>query len=127
MMITVFYDDKCGLCSREIRTYQKQDKTNVFCWQPLSELKFDSETQLFSLVQALERLHVRDNHGDLKIGVDAFIVIWKHLPYWKYLGFFASVAPIKWCLDRAYNQFAKRRFNRLDHCQIALREQPKIL
>ncbi len=126
-MITVFYDDKCGLCKKEIRVYQKQDKKGVFLWQPLSELKFDPETQSFSLVQALEKLHVRDNQGNLKIGVDAFIVIWKHLPYWKYLGLCASFAPIKWSLDLAYSQFAKRRFKRLDHCQIALREQSRIL
>ncbi|MEC9079196.1 MAG: DCC1-like thiol-disulfide oxidoreductase family protein, partial [Pseudomonadota bacterium] len=31
-MITVFFDGKCGLCSREIRHYQKIAPAERFCW-----------------------------------------------------------------------------------------------
>lgn len=124
-MITVFYDDQCGLCRKEIAVYQNQDKHGLFNWQRLSETTFDPNEQRFDLVQALERLHVINHQGDVKIGVDAFIVIWNQLPYWKFLGFFASVAPVKWFLNLVYDQFAKRRFKRLDHCQLALAEQMK--
>jgi hypothetical protein len=85
--------------AKEIAVYQNQDKHGLFNWQRLSETTFDPNEQRFDLVQALERLHVIDHQGDVKIGVDAFIVIWNQLPYWKFLGFFASVAPVKWFLN----------------------------
>ena len=35
-MITVLYDGKCGLCSREIGHYMKICPKNVFVWQDIA-------------------------------------------------------------------------------------------
>ena len=36
-MITVFYDGKCGLCSKEINHYRKIAPSNIFNWQDITE------------------------------------------------------------------------------------------
>lgn len=122
-MITVFYDDLCGLCSKEIRTYRQADKKGLFLWQSLSDPNLNLDEEPFDLVMALEQLHVRDNCGHLHIGVDAFIVIWRSLPYWRFIAPIASLQPVHWVLSHLYRWFAKRRFHKLNHCQIALKEK----
>lgn len=124
-MITVFYDDQCNLCSKEIRVYQRADKLGEFNWQGLSDPKLNLENEKFDLVAALERLHVKDDTEKLHIGVDAFILIWRHLPRWKILGVIASISPIRWVLSCGYSWFAKRRFQQLTHCQVALKQREK--
>ena len=49
----------------------------------MSEKDFKSEN--LKLEQCLKFLHVKDENDDLKIGVDAFITIWKKIKYWKIL------------------------------------------
>ena len=36
-LVTVFYDGKCGLCSKEINHYRKIAPENVFDWQDITE------------------------------------------------------------------------------------------
>ena len=36
-MITVFYDGKCGLCSKEINHYRKVAPSGIFSWQDITE------------------------------------------------------------------------------------------
>ena len=60
-----------------------------------------------------------------EVGVDAFIVIWSNLTYWKILAKIVSLKPIKILLEYAYNIFAQRRFNNLSHCQMSLEKEKK--
>jgi len=78
-MITVFYDGKCGLCSKEINHYIKIAPEGIFDWQDIT--KDDAKlTELgISLADGLKLLHATDNQNKLHIGVDAFILIWKQL------------------------------------------------
>ncbi len=122
-MITVFYDGKCSVCSKEIAYYKRIAAPGLFDWQDVTE---DASVLLphgISLAEALKSLHVMDESGRLEIGVDAFIVIWKQLPYWKILGFFVSLPLIRHMAKWAYRLFAAWRFKRLTHCQIALKEE----
>ncbi len=125
IVITVFYDDQCGLCSKEIRVYKLADQRGTFKWQGLSDRTLDLKDEDFDLVAALERLHVKDESGSIHVGVDAFIIIWKHLPRWKVLAFIASISPVHWILSIGYRWFAKRRFRQLTHCQAALNDRVK--
>ena len=64
-MITVYFDDQCGLCSKEIAVYRRADKSNSFEWVGLSDQTLDLESEGLELVAALERLHVKDSTGRL--------------------------------------------------------------
>ena len=52
-MITVYFDDQCGLCSKEIAVYRRADKSNSFEWLGLSDQKLDLESEGLELVAAL--------------------------------------------------------------------------
>lgn len=52
-MITVFFDGKCGLCTREINYYRKIAPSGVFDWRDITEHTGDLEKHGISHVQAL--------------------------------------------------------------------------
>ncbi len=108
MMIDVFYDGKCGLCSKEITYYRRIAPDAVFNWLDIAN--DPAPLQQYHILQsdALRQLHVRDAKGDFiermlllctifnrgylgcwycrgAIGADAFIVIWRQLRYWRVL------------------------------------------
>ena len=118
-MITVFYDGKCELCSKEISHYQKIAPDGVFNWQDITQSYSELRAMGVSLADGLRRMHARDSDGNLHVGVDAFILMWEQLDRWRLLGFVISLPVIKQIAKVAYNLFAKWRFSRLEHCQIA--------
>jgi len=124
-MLSVFYDDRCKICSKEINFYKKIAPKNSLNWLGISSSKLDLKLANIKLVDALLYLHVKDSEGNFYIGVDAFIVIWKKLPYFKYLNLIISLPIIYSLVKYLYKKFAKYRFNKLKHCQIAFEEEKK--
>tara|TARA_B100000579_G_scaffold429830_1_gene442234 strand:+ start:2946 stop:3314 length:369 start_codon:yes stop_codon:yes gene_type:complete len=117
-MITVFYDGKCNLCSKEINYYKKIAPKNLFQWQDINIDNSALEKKGISTSDALKVLHVIFNNN-LYTGIDAFIIIWNNISYWKILSKFISLPIIKQISHIAYLIFANWRFNRLEHCIIA--------
>lgn len=122
-MITVFYDGKCGLCSKEINHYRKIAPDHLFVWQDITESAHDLIEHGISLAEGLKFLHAKDSDGHLHVGVDAFILIWKQLKRWRYLAIVISLPLIRQSADLAYRLFANWRFNRLEHCQLAAKQE----
>lgn len=116
--ITVFYDGGCGLCSREIRHYQRISSAADFKWIDITE---DAKAFLddgYALEDGLKALHAIDHSGRYHIGVDAFLLIWKHLRYWNILSFFVSLPLIKQLARFSYKHFAAWRFKKLGYCDV---------
>ena len=122
-MITVFFDDQCGMCSKEIAYYQKITPANTINWFPLSKSQLALQTQGIDYLSALKHLHAVDNENNIYIGVAAFIVIWQQLPRWRWLAKFARFKPVNWLLRHGYKWFAEWRFKRSSHCQIAAQQK----
>ena len=55
----------------------------------------------------------------LKIGVDAFIIIWAQLKYWKVLSILVKTPIVYTIAKITYKLFANYRFKKLTHCQMA--------
>ena len=121
-MINVYFDGKCGLCSKEIRYYQAIAPKGVFCWHdiatdpaPLADLAITQEA-------ALRRLHATDANGRLFIGVAAFGLIWRAMRFWPMAwpvaGWLVRLPIVRHIASLAYNLFADYRFKKLPHCQI---------
>jgi len=108
-MITVFYDDRCGVCAKEIAYYQKISPKGVFFWEGISKNQ-----------STLQRLNI-----SLYKGVDAFIKIWQYLPYFKWLSILVSLPIVYHSACWLYSFFAKYRFARLPHCQAVLKKTKK--
>lgn len=118
-MIRVFYDGKCGLCRREIAHYMRIAPAEVFEWVDITVDASALEQLGVSYVDGLKWLHAQDEKGTLHVGVDAFVLIWRQIPYWHLLGKFVASPPIRSVAQIAYRSFAAWRFKRLAHCQIA--------
>ena len=117
-MISVFYDDKCSLCSREINFYKKLAPQAPLKWLGISTSSIELKNAKVKRVDALMFLHVRDNDGMFHVGVDAFILIWRNLPYFKYINYFILLPGVYYLANLIYEKFAKYRFKNLEHCQI---------
>jgi predicted DCC family thiol-disulfide oxidoreductase YuxK len=121
-MISVFYDDKCSLCSREINFYKRIAPKADLNWLGISSSSKDLKSANIRIVDSLMYLHAKDCKGNFHIGVDAFIIIWSKLPYFKYLNYIISLPGIYQFASYFYGKFAKYRFNKLEHCQIAFKK-----
>lgn len=119
-MIKVFYDGKCGLCRREIEYYKTIQSENIFEWIDITRDSSQIEKMGISYTDALKLLHVLDAKNDLHVGVDAFIIIWRHLKYFKTLSAFVALPVIKYFANFLYCIFAEWRFSKLSHCQASM-------
>ena len=120
-MIRVYFDGKCGLCSKEINHYRDIAKGGDFSWVDIAS--DPSPLIILSVTQpdALRRLHAQDSDGKLHIGVAAFILIWQNLPYFKWaaLAWFVKLPLIFQISEFLYGHFADYRFSKLPHCKIS--------
>ena len=121
-LIQVFYDGKCGLCSKEINYYKKISPQNIFKWNDIANNPDDLKVIKVSQYDALMYLHALDRNKNLKIGVDACILIWDELKLWNLLSFFVKLPIIYQLTKSLYNMFVSYRFKKLTHCQIASQE-----
>jgi len=118
-MITVFYDGKCGLCLREIEYYRTIAAPGLFHWRDVTDSAADLEQAGISLVQGLKLLHAVDHDGTMHVGVDAFILIWSQLRYWRLPARLLSLPLLRQVANAAYAAFAHWRFGQLEHCRLA--------
>jgi predicted DCC family thiol-disulfide oxidoreductase YuxK len=118
-MISVFFDGKCNLCSKEINYYQRIAPKNTFNWVDITKTPGELDKFEIKLSDGLRLMHVADSNGNIFTGVDAFIIMWKQIKYWKFLGFFVSLPIVKQIANLLYQYFADWRFNRYEHCLIA--------
>lgn len=113
-MIKIFYDGKCGLCSKEINYYKKVAPKGLFVWIDITSSNDILEQENLNLEETLKLLHAKDNKGKLHIGVDAFIMIWQQLKYWKILAAIVSLPIIRQIANVGYEIFANWRFKRIN-------------
>ena len=118
-MISVFFDGKCNLCSKEINYYQRIAPKNTFNWVDITKTPGELDKFEIKLSDGLRLMHVADSKGNIFTGVDAFIIMWKQIKYWKFLGLFVSLPIVKQIANLLYQYFADWRFNRYEHCLIA--------
>lgn len=121
--IKIFYDGRCKLCMREIIYYRKVASSDIFEWIDINKAPHALIHKGVSLSDGLMYMHAQDESGELHIGVDAFILIWKNLNFWCMLASLISIPPLYQLSRFFYNLFARWRFNRLDHCLIAREEK----
>jgi len=119
IMISVFFDGKCNLCSKEIDYYQRIAPKNTFNWVDITKTPGELDKFEIKLSDGLRLMHVADSNGNIFTGVDAFIIMWKQIKYWKILGLFVSLPIVKQIANLLYRYFADWRFNRYEHCLIA--------
>ena len=121
-MLTVYYDGICKMCSKEINYYKKIAPPKCLRWVDIARNGNALENYNVSQQEALLYLHVKDESGKLHIGVDAFKVIWSHLPNWRWLSILLNFSPIHFLAQKLYILFAKNRFRRSSHCKVEFQD-----
>ncbi len=124
-MIKVFYDGKCGLCSREINHYKKVAPKGIFDWIDITSSADILIKKNLNYSDTLKLLHTRNDEGKLFIGLDSFILIWQQLKYWKILANIVSLPIVKQITNIVYKAFASWRFKRLSYCKITSNKREK--
>ena len=79
----VFFNNSCNICRAEINMYKKENIENLN-WVDITKNKEAEIETSKSDKELLRRLHVKED-GKVYIGVDAFLLIWKKIPKYKFL------------------------------------------
>ncbi len=106
----VLYDGDCPLCRREIAHYRRLDSAKRLHWVDAVNEPETLAGHGLSLEQAMAELHVLDAAGHWQRGVDAFLVIWQHLPAYRWLAKLVTVLGLRRPLGFAYRHFAAWRY-----------------
>lgn len=122
-MLTVYFDGKCGLCSREITYYKGIAPEGAIDWRDIARDPAPLEALGVSQADALMLLHARAPDGQILVGVDAFTAIWRALPYWRRLAPIVDAPGVRHIANWMYRSFAAWRFRRQPHCMIAASER----
>jgi predicted DCC family thiol-disulfide oxidoreductase YuxK len=106
---TVYFDGACPLCAKEIATYQTWRGADKIEWIDASRCaEVELGTQL-NRQQALNKLHARDETGQLVSGAAAFIVMWRQLPALRWITPLLERRWVTALLDYFYDVFLKLR------------------
>ena len=106
----VFFDGACPLCRREIAHYRRIDRVQRLHWvDAATEAKILAAHGL-DPERAMAELHVLDGNGRWQRGVDAFLVIWSHLPRYRWLARLIAIFGLRTPLGFIYRRFAAWRY-----------------
>ena len=79
----VYFNNSCNICRAEINLYKKQNIEDIE-WVDITDNKSaELETQKNDKT-LLRRLHVKDGNNII-CGAEAFLLVWKKIPKYKFL------------------------------------------
>jgi predicted DCC family thiol-disulfide oxidoreductase YuxK len=118
--VTMLFDGGCPLCAKEVAHYRRVDRENHVRW-----VDIDQDTRVLQSIgvskeAAMKHLHVIDKAGKIVTGSYAFAAIWAELPRYRHLAKLVRLPGILPILDKAYNIFAEKRYNRRTRCNDSL-------
>ena len=108
----LFYDGSCPLCKKEITHYKSVDQVNNITWIDISEETATLNSYGISFHTAMQVIHGINPQGQVETGIDAFLLIWKHLPYYRYLARTIEALHLQQPLAWLYNIFSSWRYKK---------------
>lgn len=79
----VYYNESCNICRAEINLYKKQNIKEIE-WVDITNNTVAEKNTSKDNKTLLRRLHVEDN-GKIFEGAEAFLLVWKKIPKYKFL------------------------------------------
>ena len=79
----VYFNNSCKICKAEIDLYKKQ-KIQEIDWIDITDNSLAEKEISKTDKELLRRLHVKDGEKVLE-GADAFLILWKKMPKYKFL------------------------------------------
>ncbi len=105
----VFYDGGCPLCRREIQHYRRLDRLRRLRWVDITREPARVVRYGLTVEQAMRRFHVLDRFGCWQTGVSAFLELWSHLPYYRWMACVVRVLRLRRPLELLYRRWADWR------------------
>lgn len=108
--VRVIYNSACPVCNAGI---ESQKKKRPICGVEWQDVHLDHELAKHTCANlefVRERLHVIDEHGDLQIGLNAFIAIWRNTETEQWKAKFCTLPIIHPTLSGLYNLFARQLY-----------------
>ena len=107
---TVYHDGECPLCQKEINLMRKIDASDSIRWVDINTEKQALIDAGITFERAMNRIHVADQFQQMHTGVEGFLNIWQHLPYYRRLVPIVKNTPfLQPIMERAYRLFANYR------------------
>jgi predicted DCC family thiol-disulfide oxidoreductase YuxK len=100
--LTIWYDDQCPLCVREIALMRRLDRRGRIDFVPIAGLG-DGGCPV-DRAELLARFHARED-GQLLSGAAAFAAMWRAIPLLRPLGLAARNPLVLALLERGYRAF----------------------
>lgn len=108
--LKVYYNSACPVCKAGIEWQKGKDAACNIRWNDVHSDN-DLVTEIGADLEfARERLHVVDENGQLAIGFDAFLAIWRGYPRERWKATVLGLPVIKPICRRLYNHFAARLY-----------------
>ena len=79
----VYFNNSCKICKAEIDLYKKQ-KINDIDWVDITDNETAEKETSKDSKQLLRRLHIKDGEKIFG-GAEAFLLLWKKMPKYKFL------------------------------------------
>ena len=100
----VYFNNSCNICRAEINLYKKQNIKEIECIDITNNKTAEIETKKNDKT-LLRRLHVM-NDGKIVAGAEAFILVWKKIPKYKFLYIFFKLPIIFSLFSLSYEVIA---------------------
>ena len=79
----VYFNNSCKICRAEINLYKKE-QINEIEWVDITDNELAKKETSRNGKELLRRLHVKENEKVIQ-GAEAFLVLWKKIPKYKFL------------------------------------------
>ncbi|HXG13269.1 MAG TPA: DUF393 domain-containing protein [Gemmataceae bacterium] len=108
MKLKVFYDGHCHLCSREMGYFHRRAAARID-FIDYTAPEFDAQAEGLDPAALDRSLHVKLADGQLRLGIDAVIELWKVVPGYGWLARLADHPVLRPLLRLGYICFAHLR------------------
>ena len=88
----VYFNNSCNICRAEINLYKKQNIKDIE-WIDITDNKSAELETLKDDKALLRRLHIKDGEKVIS-GAEAFLLVWKKIPKYKFLYSFFKIPII---------------------------------
>ena len=88
----VYFNNSCKICKAEIDLYKKE-KIQEIDWIDITNNDLAEKETSKNSIELLRRLHVKEG-GKVIQGAEAFLILWKKIPKYKFLYKFFKIPII---------------------------------
>lgn len=117
MILTIFYDSQCPLCSAEINQLKAYNTDKKLAFEDIHASDFTQRYPYIDKIEANRILHGQLSNNEMIYGLDVTCLAWKSVGKHRWLSILRWPV-LRWISDLAYTFFAKHR-NRISKLFIS--------